>query len=226
MPKLYGMTVRPIVIYGDPVLHQPTALVEEPFDRYRELIDDMFETMEIAHGVGLAANQVGVGLRLFVYNCPDDDGHWHCGYFINPTLETSEIPVTMPVDDGSEDEGCLSLPGEGFPTGRASWAKVTGYDLDGNHMAAEGTGFFARCLQHEVGHLDGFVYTDTLIGRFKRAAKKAIKANGWPGNPGNTWLPGKEDDPFGHDSSGSPDRILTADTSLAKGDASPQRIEP
>ncbi|MDP9852634.1 peptide deformylase [Corynebacterium lowii] len=192
------MTVRPIMIYGDPVLHNPTQPVPAPYREHEALIEDMFETMEVAHGVGLAANQIGLGLRLFVYNCPDDEGHWHRGYVINPQLETSEIPTTMPADDGSDDEGCLSVPGEGFPTGRAHWAKVTGVDLDGNPIEVEGTGFFARCLQHEVGHLDGYVYTDTLIGRYKRQAKKAIKAHEW-NTAGNTWMPGVDPDPFGHD---------------------------
>lgn len=198
MPKLYAMTVRPIVIYGDPVLHNPTRPAEEPFSQYRELIDDMFETMKVAHGVGLAANQIGLDLRIFVYKCPDDEGHWHEGYFLNPTLETSEIPQTMPAVDGSDDEGCLSVPGEGFPTGRAHWAKVTGFALDGNEVTAEGEGFLARCFQHEVGHLDGFVYLDVLVGRNKRAAKKAVKAHGWD-HAGNTWMPGVDRDPFGHD---------------------------
>lgn len=192
------MTVRPIVIYGDPVLHTPTRPAEEPFSQYAELIDDMFETMKIANGVGLAANQIGLPLRIFVYDCPDDEGHIHRGYVINPRLETSEIPQTMPADDGSDDEGCLSVPGEGFPTGRASWAKVTGVDLDGSPVEAEGTGFFARCLQHETGHLDGFVYLDVLTGRFKRQAKRAVKAHGWT-TPGRTWMPGVDPDPFGHD---------------------------
>lgn len=192
------MTVHPIVIYGDPVLHNPTARAEEPYSQYTELIDDMFETMKVANGVGLAANQIGLSLRIFVYNCPDDEGHWHRGYFINPELETSEVPKTMPASDGSDDEGCLSVPGEGFPTGRAHYAKVTGYDLEGNEISAEGEGFLARCFQHEVGHLDGFVYLDVLTGRYKRQAKRAVKANGWD-HAGNTWMPGVDRDPFGHD---------------------------
>ncbi|MGO2572463.1 MAG: peptide deformylase [Corynebacterium casei] len=194
------MTIRAIVIHGDPVLHNPTEPVTEPIDspELQTLIADMYETMAAANGVGLAANQVGISKRLFVYDCPDDDGHMHRGCVINTVLETSEIPETMPADDGSEDEGCLSVPGEGFPTGRADWAKVTGLNEKGEDIEVEGTGFFARCLQHEVGHLDGFVYTDTLIGRNKRAAKKTIKANGW-NVPGLTWLPGEGADPFGHD---------------------------
>ncbi|AEX44995.1 peptide deformylase [Corynebacterium diphtheriae bv. mitis] len=185
--------IRPIVICGDPVLHNPTAPVSDPAE-VQDLIADMYETMEAARGVGLAANQVGVGLRLFVFNCPDDEGHFHRGCVINPVLETSEIPETMPADDGSDDEGCLSVPGEGFPTGRADWARVTGLEADGTPVVYEGTGFLARCFQHEVGHLDGFLYTDTLIGRWKRQAKKAIKRNGW--SAGMTWMPGVDPDPF------------------------------
>ena len=194
------MTIRPIVIHGDPVLHNPTSPVDPadiPGEEIQTLIADMYETMEAANGVGLAANQVGVAKRLFVYDCPDDDGVRHRGCVINPVLETSEIPETMPADDGSDDEGCLSVPGEGWPTGRADWAKVTGLDADGNEIEVEGTGFFARCLQHEVGHLDGFLYTDVLIGRHKRQAKKTIRSLGWT-EPGLTWMPGEVEDPFGH----------------------------
>lgn len=203
------MTVRPIVIYGDPVLHNPTEPVTEPVSELRELIDDMYETMDVANGVGLAANQVGVNKRLFVFSCPDVEGPngeplpedqqaIRRGCVINPVLETSEIPETMPRVDGSDEEGCLSLPGLGFPTSRADWARVVGLDENGNEVSVEGYGFFARCLQHEVGHLDGFVYADVLQGRWKRAAKKAVRRNGWT-EAGLTWLPGVDPDPFGHD---------------------------
>lgn len=194
------MTIRPIVIYGDPVLHNPTKPVTAAIDslEVQTLIKDMYETMDRAHGVGLAANQVGVPWRLFVYNCPDDDGHMHRGCVINPELRTSEVPETMPNDDGSDEEGCLSVPGLGFPTGRADWAEVTGYDENGEPVTVTGTGFFARCLQHEVGHLDGYVYTDMLVGRWARKAKKAVKRAGWT-DAGNTWLPGVDPDPFGWD---------------------------
>ena len=198
MFTLYDMTVRPIVIYGTEVLHNPTKNVTEPISELQDLIQDMYETMEKAHGVGLAANQIGVDLRIFVYDCPDDTGVRHKGYFINPVLETSEIPLGMPAVDGSDDEGCLSLPGLSFPTGRADWAKVTGLNEHGEEVSIEGTGFLARCFQHEVGHLDGFVYADVLQGRWKRAAKKAIKREGWI-EPGLSWMPGVDRDPFGHD---------------------------
>lgn len=205
MLKLYAMTIRPIVIHGDPVLHTPTEEVTESPAELAELIADMHETMDAANGVGLAANQIGVNKRLFVYHCPDvedadgnekPDGGMRRGTLVNPVLETSEIPKTMP-DEDDDQEACLSVPGESFPTGRAHWAKVTGTDENGDPVEVEGYGFFARCLQHEVGHLDGYVYTDVLIGRNKRAAKKAIKANGWT-EPGRTWTPGVDDDPFGH----------------------------
>ncbi|MBV7295965.1 peptide deformylase [Corynebacterium sp. TAE3-ERU12] len=192
------MAILPIVITGDPVLHTPTAPVTESPEELAQLIADMYETMDAAHGVGLAANQVGVGKRLFVYDCPDETGARQRGCVINPVLETSEIPETMPADDGSDDEGCLSVPGLMFPTGRAEHATVTGTDENGAEVTVVGTGLLARCLQHEVGHLDGYVYTDVLIGRWKRKAKKAMKRAGW-GVPGNTWMPGADRDPFGHD---------------------------
>lgn len=195
------MSILPIVIVGDPVLHRPTEPVTETPAELAGLIADMYETLDAANGVGLAANQVGVSKRLFVYDCPDPaaDGTVarRRGVVINPVLETSAIPETMP-DPDDDEEGCLSVPGEQFPTGRADWAKVTGTDEHGEPVEIEGTGFFARMLQHEVGHLDGHLYIDVLIGRHARGAKKAVKRNGW-GIPGLTWLPGTDPDPFGYD---------------------------
>lgn len=197
----YLMSILPIVIVGDPVLHRPTEPVTETPEELAGLIADMYETLEAANGVGLAANQVGVSKRLFVYDCPDqaDDGTVtrRRGVVINPELETSQLPETMP-DPDDDEEGCLSVPGEQFPTGRADWARVSGTDEHGNPVRIEGKGFFARMLQHEVGHLNGQLYVDVLIGRNARAAKKAIKRNGW-GAPGLSWLPGSDPDPFGHD---------------------------
>jgi peptide deformylase len=197
------MAVRPIVIVGDPVLHTPTQPVAVdaggslPAD-VTDLIADMYDTMDAAYGVGLAANQIGVPLRVFVYDCADEKGQStrHRGVVVNPVLETSEVPETMP-DPESDDEGCLSVPGESFPTGRADWARVTGLDAEGNPITIEGTALFARMLQHETGHLDGFLYLDRLVGRNARAAKRAVKSNGW-GEPGLSWTPGDGPDPFGH----------------------------
>ncbi|PRW63568.1 peptide deformylase [Actinopolyspora mortivallis] len=188
------MTIHPIRIAGDPVLHTATRPVTAFDEQLRTLVDDMFETMEAAHGVGLAANQIGVDLRLFVYDCPDDEGVRHRGVVVNPELETSEIPLTMP--DPDEDwEGCLSVPGESFPTGRAEWARVRGVDPQGTEIEVEGTGHFARCLQHETDHLDGYLYLSRLTGRHARAAKKMLKRNGW-NEPGHSWNPATEADPF------------------------------
>jgi peptide deformylase len=186
------VSVRPIRIVGDPVLHTPTRPVEAVDDDLRTLVADMFDTMAAAHGVGLAANQVGVPLRVFVYDCPDEQTQTRVrGVVVNPAIETSPRPETMP-DPEDDDEGCLSVPDEQFPTGRASWARVTGTDLEGAAVTVEGTGFLARCLQHETDHLDGVIYLDRLVGRNQRAARKAVKRNGW-GVPGLEWNPAIQD---------------------------------
>jgi peptide deformylase len=197
------MAVVPIRIVGDPVLHTPTKPVPVAADGslpadLPELITDLYDTMDAAHGVGLAANQNGVGLRVFVYDCADDRGRTERrrGVVVNPVLETSEIPETMP-DPDHDDEGCLSVPGESFPTGRAKWARVTGLDADGTPLTLEGNDLFARMLQHETGHLDGFLYLDRLVGRQARSAKRAVISNNW-GVPGLSWMPGEGPDPFGH----------------------------
>lgn len=198
-----SVAIVPIRIVGDPVLHAPTEPVQVGADGslpadLPELISNMYETMDAANGVGLAANQIGVPLRLFVYDCADTRGGGtrQRGVVINPVLETSEIPETMP-DPDDDEEGCLSVPGESFPTGRAAWARVTGLDADGKEITLEGNDLFARMLQHETGHLDGFLYIDKLVGRNTRAAKRAVKSNGW-GVPGLSWMPGEVADPFGH----------------------------
>jgi peptide deformylase len=189
------MAIHPIRIVGDPVLRTPTRKVERFGDELRALVEDMFETNTAANGAAIAANQIGVDLRVFVYDCPDDDGVRHRGVVVNPVIETSERPEGMP-DPDDDWEGCLSVPGESYPTGRADWAKVTGFDTDGNPVEVEGTGYLARCFQHETDHLDGVTYLDRLVGRNARDAKKMLKRNGW-GEPGLTWDPATEPDPFG-----------------------------
>lgn len=188
------MAIHPIRIVGDPVLHEPTRRVEVFDDELRALIDDMFETNTAANGVGLAANQIGIDRRLFVYDCPDDEHVRRRGVVVNPEVETSERPEGMP-DPDDDWEGCLSVPGESFPTGRADWAKVTGFDGDGKPVEVEGTGYLARCFQHETDHLDGRLYLDRLVGRHVRAAKRMLKQNRW-GVPDLSWDPATEPDPF------------------------------
>jgi peptide deformylase len=190
------MAVHPVTIVGEPVLHRRAAPVENFDDGLRALIADMFETMDEANGVGLAAPQIGVGLRVFVYGMANDDGVPPRGVLVNPVLVTSKISGADP-DPEEESEGCLSVPGEAYPLKRAEWVKVTGFNGDGEPVEFEATDWFARCMQHEYDHLDGKLYVDRLNARQGRKAKKALKAHGW-GVPGLSWMPGVDPDPFGH----------------------------
>lgn len=191
------MAVRPIVITGEPVLHRAAAPVEQFDDDLSTLVADMFETMTLAHGVGLAAPQVGVGLRLFTWDLANDDGVPARGVVINPVVTTGPVPAGDP-DPHEDAEGCLSVPGESFPLLRPLTAKVVGFDVEGNRLEFTATGWFARCMQHEFDHLNGRLYVDRLSGRWARRARRAVKGHGW-GSPGLTWMPGVDPDPFGHD---------------------------
>ncbi|MFF3574641.1 peptide deformylase [Nocardia jiangxiensis] len=185
------MAIRPILIAGDPRLATPALPVTEFDDELAAFVEDLFETNTAADGAGLAANQIGDARSVFVYDLVDA-GVRHRGHVVNPVLETSELPETMP-DPDDDLEGCLSVPGEWFPTGRAGWAKVTGVDISGAPVEVEATtGLLARCLQHETDHLAGRLYLSRLIGRNQRAARKMIKQRGWT-EPGGSWLPGTED---------------------------------
>lgn len=165
--------VRPLLTYGDPVLHAPSREVTAADRPLGTLIEDMYATMYAARGVGLAACQVGVPLRLFVYDCPDDEDRRHRGHLLNPRLtETGGITLRGP-------EGCLSLPGLEAATPRPDIAVVEGEDLAGAPLRVEGTGFFARCLQHEIDHLDGGLYTDRLTGLRRRRTLRAVRKADW-----------------------------------------------
>lgn len=190
------MTVHPVTITGEPVLHRRAAVVTEFDEQLRTLIADMFETMDEANGVGLAAPQIGVGQRIFVYGMVNDDDVPPRGVLVNPSLVTTKISGADP-DPEEESEGCLSVPGESFPLKRAEWVKVTGFDGFGEPLEFVATDWFARCMQHEFDHLEGKLYVDRLVEPYSRAARKAIKSNAW-GVPGLTWLPGVDPDPFGH----------------------------
>ena len=181
------MTVLPITIWGEPVLHRRAAEVEVFDDELRTLIADMFETNDAANGVGLAAPQVGVGKRLFVYKFDNDDGAPPSGVVVNPVLTLSKVSGALP-DPDEEEEGCLSFPGGQYPLKRAEWARVQGFDGDGNPVDFEATGWFARVVQHEYDHLDGKLYVNRLIDRYARKAMKLAKRSGW-GVPGLTWMP-------------------------------------
>ena len=181
------MAVRPITVIGHKALHSPTKKVKEITDEVRTLVADMFETMEAADGVGLAANQVGSRLRIFVYDCPISAEENARGVVINPVLERLGTPG--PLHEENDGEGCLSVPGEWFPLARHPRARVTGTDLDGNEVVLEGSGLFARCLQHETDHLDGTLYVDRLIGPLKREAREAVKDRGWAERGVTKWDP-------------------------------------
>ncbi|MDR2255185.1 MAG: peptide deformylase [Arthrobacter sp.] len=191
------MAVRPIVIYGEPVLHQRAAEVEVIDEEIRGLVADMLETMDVANGVGLAAPQVGVGLRIFTFNFDEhDDDAPHRGVVINPRLTLSKISGAAP-DPDEHSEGCLSAPGLDFPLQRADYARVQGLDVDGNEVDFEAHGWFARIMQHEYSHLDGKLYVDMLDPKWTKRWKKAQKKEGF-NTPGQTWMPGVDPDPFGH----------------------------
>ncbi|MGP3947979.1 peptide deformylase [Streptomyces sp. 7N604] len=165
--------VRPMRLLGDPVLHAPCSPVTAFDGALTQLIEDLYATMYAAHGVGLAANQVGLPLRVFVYDCPDDEDRRHLGHVVNPRLvEADGVTVTGP-------EGCLSLPGIEAGTRRFDHAVVEGADRTGEPVRVEGTGFFARCLQHEMDHLDGRVFTDRLRGLRRHRALRAARRAPW-----------------------------------------------
>lgn len=164
-------TVRPITVVGNPVLHHRCPDVTEFGPELHALIDDMFVSMYAADGVGLAANQIGVAQRVFVYDCPDDEGVRHVGVVVNPVLEDLP-PERRVLDDGSE--GCLSVPGAYADLPRPDFAVVHGQDKDGAPLTIEGTGFFARCLQHETDHLDGYLYIDRLSKRDRKDALRQM----------------------------------------------------
>ncbi|MEU6388648.1 peptide deformylase [Streptomyces sp. NPDC046939] len=162
-------TSRPITVVGNPVLHKECKDVTEFDDELAALVDDMFASQRTAEGVGLAANQIGVDRKVFVYDCPDDEGVRHTGVVCNPVLQ--ELPAERRRLDDS-NEGCLSVPTAYAELARPDYAVVTGQDEKGNLIKVRGTGYFARCLQHETDHLYGYLYIDRLS---KRERKNALK---------------------------------------------------
>ncbi len=185
------MAILPIRIMGDPVLHAPASPVEEITDEIRDLVADMFETMDAAPGVGIAAPQVGVPLRIFTYSYADDEGAPWRGVVINPTLWISPPEPGQP-DEDEESEGCLSFPGERFALRRAERALLTGTDLDGGAVRIEVDGWRARILQHEFDHLGGVLYIDRISDGDWKTAQKIARKRGW-GRPGQAWTPGVDD---------------------------------
>jgi peptide deformylase len=161
--------VQPIRLFGDPVLRRPAAEVVD-FDReLRRLVEDLTDTMLEAPGAGLAAPQIGVGLRVFTWNVDGEVGH-----LVNPVLELSE-------DKQDGLEGCLSIPELAFDCVRAMSAVATGVDMYGEPLRVEGSEKLARALQHETDHLDGILFVDRLDPASRKAAMKAIRESDWFG---------------------------------------------
>ena len=159
------MAFRDIRIVGDPVLRTACDPVTTIDDRVRSLVTDLLQTVDHDGRAGLAANQIGVSLRAFSWNIEGD-----IGYILNPRIvEVSEDSY----QDG--DEGCLSVPGLWYPTERAWYAKAIGTDLDGNEVVVEGEELMARCIQHEVDHLDGMLYLDRLDRANRKKAMRALR---------------------------------------------------
>jgi peptide deformylase len=164
--------VPKIRVVGDPALHTPAEPVTEFDDGLAELIDDMFAALAVAGGVGLAAPQIGVSRAVFVYDCPDETGTHQVGHVVNPVLTTSG-------DQETTDEGCLSVPGPYHELARASQATVRGVDRTGAEIEVSGTGFFARCLQHETEHLRGILYIDHLPRNRRRRVLRDMEPYEW-----------------------------------------------
>lgn len=157
-------TVRDIVYHGDERLHRPCRTVTGFDADLARLVDDMFASMYAANGVGLAANQIGVDLRVFVIDCRDDSGGRLVGHIVNPTLH--EAPPPRDLDVGPE--GCLSVPGQYADVARTRTATVSGFDKTGAAITLTASGEAARCLQHETDHLGGTVYVDKLPKKIRK----------------------------------------------------------
>lgn len=163
------MAVQPIRLFGDPVLRQRAVEVDD-FDReLRQLVTDLTDTMLAAPGAGLAAPQIGVGLRVFTWNV-----HGEVGHLVNPSLELSDE-----TQDGAE--GCLSLPELTYDCLRALSVVATGFDMHGEPQRIEASELLARAMQHETDHLDGILFIDKLDTAARKAAMKEIRESDWFG---------------------------------------------
>jgi peptide deformylase len=163
------VTIQDIRLFGDPVLRTPAAPVVTFDKELRKLVKDLTETMQEAPGVGLAAPQIGVSLRVFTYWVDDELGH-----LVNPELDLSEE-----IQEG--EEGCLSLPGLAFDTKRALSVVARGMNMHGEPVELVGSDLLARCVQHETDHLDGIVFIDRLDPQARKEAMRIIRESDWFG---------------------------------------------
>jgi peptide deformylase len=165
------MAIQPIRLFGDPVLRTPAVPVTDFDKELQRLVADLTDTMLHAPGAGLAAPQIGVGLRVFTWHVEGETGH-----LVNPTLDLSEE-----IQDGPE--GCLSLPDLTFDCKRALSVVAKGFNMYGDPVAVEGSEMLARAIQHETDHLDGVLFIDRLDREARKAAMKAIREADWFGAP-------------------------------------------
>jgi peptide deformylase len=166
------VAVRPIRLFGDPVLRTKATPVVDFDAELRRLVADLTDTMLDAPGAGLAAPQLGVGLRVFTWYAEGEVGH-----LVNPNLQLSH-------DTQHGPEGCLSIPELTFDCTRAARAIASGFTMYGEPVVIEGSGLLARALQHETDHLDGVLFVDRLDRETRRAAMAAIRQAEWNGGDG------------------------------------------
>jgi peptide deformylase len=162
------MAERPIRLFGDPILTSPTDALDVSTARARELVTDLLDTVKVPGRAGVAANQIGVGLRAFSYNI---DGA--VGYLVNPRL------VRVWGEPEAMSEGCLSVPGLTYSRLRYPHALAEGYTLEGERVEVEGEGLMAQALQHELDHLDGILYFQGLSPELKKDALRSIRESEW-----------------------------------------------
>jgi peptide deformylase len=168
------VTVQDIRLFGDPILRTPAAAVTTFDKELRKLVKDLTETMQDAPGVGLAAPQIGVSLRVFTYWVDDELGH-----LVNPELDLSDE-----IQEG--EEGCLSVPDMSFPTKRAMSVVAKGFNMHGEPVVLTGSDLLARCVQHETDHLDGVLFLDRLDADVRKEAMRMIRESEWFGEPAPT----------------------------------------
>jgi len=161
------MSIQPIRFFGDPVLTTPASPVIDFDKELRVLVQDLIETMIDAPGAGLAAPQIGVPLRVFVWDVDEEIGH-----LVNPSLDLSDE-----MQEG--EEGCLSFPELRYETPRSMRAVAKGFNMYGEPVVVEGTAFLARALQHETDHLNGIVFIDRLSVEMRKQAMKDIRNSEW-----------------------------------------------
>ena len=173
------MAIQPIRLFGDPVLRKPALEVVDFDKELRKLVEDLTDTMLDAPGAGLAAPQIGVGLRAFTWNVDGEVGH-----LVNPDV----TPVGGETEEAAE--GCLSIPGFRFDTRRNVYIAATGWNMHGDPVRIEGSHMLARAVQHETDHLDGVLFVDRLDAEAREAALAVLAEAEWTGE--QAYLPAGE----------------------------------